>query len=44
MLLDSADDYRSLRISRFGFNLVPLPNSLQFSPADIRLNNQAKAS
>ncbi len=42
MLLDSADDYRGLRISRFGFNLVPLPNSLQLSPADIRLNNQAK--
>lgn len=33
--LDAVDDYRGLRVKRFGFDLVPLPNSLQLSPAII---------
>jgi radical SAM superfamily enzyme YgiQ (UPF0313 family) len=33
---DRAEDYRSLRKNRFGFDLVPLPASLRLSPEDAR--------
>jgi hypothetical protein len=35
---DRVDDYRLLRKEMFGFELVPLPRSLQLSAADSVLN------
>ena len=35
---DRVDDYLSLRKEVFGFELVPLPRSLQLSAADSLLN------
>ena len=42
--LDGVHDYQRLRRKRFGFDLVPLPNSLQLAREDILLNNPAKVS
>ena len=39
---DRYDDYRNLRRKRFGFDIVPLPESLRLSIEDIELNNQAR--
>lgn len=36
--LDGVKDYLSLRQETFGFELAPLPRSLQLSAADSRLN------
>jgi radical SAM superfamily enzyme YgiQ (UPF0313 family) len=41
---DRAEDYRSLRINRFGYDLVPLPSSLPLSPEDALLNSRAKVN
>ena len=35
--LDGVDDYLSLRREAFGFNLAPLPQSLQLPAAEIPL-------
>ena len=40
--LDSATDYRHLRKERYGYDLVPLPRSLQLSASDAELNLHAK--
>ena len=40
--VDSQSDYAELRYTRFGFNQVPLPRSLQLSPADADLNRRVK--
>jgi len=40
--LDSWSDYRELRRSRFGLDLVPLPKSLELSQADAELNRHVK--
>lgn len=40
--LDSSSDYRQFRRSRFGIDLVPLPKSLELSPADADLNRKVK--
>jgi hypothetical protein len=42
VVLDDSADYADLRYRRFGFHLVPLPRSLQLSPADTLLNATAK--
>ena len=39
---DSAADYRELRRSRYGLDLVPLPKSLVLSQADAELNRKVK--
>ncbi len=39
---DSATDYRGLRRERYGFDLAPLPRSLQLSAADAELNLHAR--
>ena len=44
VFIDGIEDYRSLRVKRFGFDLVPLPKSLQLPPQDTLLNNRAKVS
>lgn len=36
--LDSVKDFNTLRKETFGFELAPLPRSLQLSAADTRLN------
>jgi hypothetical protein len=38
VFLDHVDDYRKLRMNRFGFDLVPLPKSLQLSEEELVLN------
>jgi radical SAM superfamily enzyme YgiQ (UPF0313 family) len=40
--LDSWSDYRELRRSRFGLDLVPLPKSLELTQADAELNRRVK--
>ncbi|PYS51941.1 MAG: hypothetical protein DMG13_17555 [Acidobacteria bacterium] len=40
--VDSWSDYRELRRSRFGLDLVPLPKSLELSQADAELNRRVK--
>jgi radical SAM superfamily enzyme YgiQ (UPF0313 family) len=40
--LDSVADYRELRQKQFGFELVPLPKSLELSKADAELNRKVK--
>jgi hypothetical protein len=40
--VDSISDYRELRKKRFGFELVPLPRSLELSKADAKLNQRVK--
>ena len=40
--LDSAWDYLDLRKKRFGYDLVPLPRSLDLSEADAALNRSVK--
>jgi radical SAM superfamily enzyme YgiQ (UPF0313 family) len=42
VILDNCRDYAALRRQRFGFDLVPLPRSLQLSPADALMNATAK--
>jgi len=39
---DSSSDYRELRKTQFGLDRVPLPRSLELSPADTELNKRAK--
>jgi hypothetical protein len=39
---DTAEDYRDLRKQHYGFDLVPLPRSLELSNADKELNRKAK--
>jgi radical SAM superfamily enzyme YgiQ (UPF0313 family) len=39
---DSASDYRHLRRKYYGLDLVPLPKSLDLSPADAELNRKAR--
>src|SRR5262249_516671 len=39
---DSLGDYVDLRKKQFGFELVPLPHSLQLSKADAELNHRVK--
>lgn len=39
---DSVEDYREMRKQRYGFDLVPLPRSLELSATDVELNLQAK--
>jgi hypothetical protein len=41
---DGANDYIDLRRKRFGFELAPLPQSLQLSAEDAALNNRARVS
>jgi hypothetical protein len=41
VVLDSSGDYADLRRQRFGFQLAPLPRSLQLSPADTLVNRKA---
>ena len=38
VLRDRVDEFLPLRKDAFGFELVPLPRSLQLSPADSLLN------
>ena len=38
ILLDTAEDYRRLRRECFGCDLVPLPENLELSPSEQRLN------
>jgi hypothetical protein len=38
VLLDSVEDFLALRKETFGFELVPLPNSLQLPAAESLLN------
>jgi hypothetical protein len=40
--LDSVDDYREARKRMFGFDLLPLPKSLQLSASDAELNRRVK--
>jgi hypothetical protein len=42
--LDRDAGYRQLRQERFGYDMVPLPESLQLSPEDAALNNRARVS
>jgi len=42
IFVDSVSDYRELRKKRFGYDLVPLPASLELSKADAELNRHAK--
>jgi len=42
--IDGVAQYRALRRERFGFDLVPLPESLALSPEDVALNNHARVS
>ena len=42
--LDGREDYRQLRQERFGFDLVPMPVSLQLSAEDAALNSRARVS
>lgn len=42
VLLDSVNDYREFRKNRFGFDLVPLPKSLELSRTDAALNARVK--
>ena len=44
VFLDQYEDYRQLRSTRFGFDCVPLPASLQLSPEDAALNSRARVS
>jgi hypothetical protein len=39
---DSLSDYRELRKKQFGFEQIPLPNSLELSEADVELNRRVK--
>jgi hypothetical protein len=41
---DDKDDYIHLRRKRFGFDLVPLPQSLQLSAEDAAINSRARVS
>jgi radical SAM superfamily enzyme YgiQ (UPF0313 family) len=41
---DGIEDYRALRQRRFGFDLLPLPTSLQLSAEDAALNSRARVS
>ena len=41
---DDKDDYLHLRRKRFGFDLVPLPQSLQLSAEDAAINSRARVS
>jgi len=41
---DTDRDYRELRRQRFGYDQVPLPDSLSLSPADEELNRHARVS
>lgn len=40
--VDSLSDYRDLRKKRFGFEQVPLPQSLALSKSDLELNRRVK--
>jgi hypothetical protein len=40
---DTVTDYRALRRKHFGYDLVPLPKSLELSAADARLNQLGRA-
>jgi hypothetical protein len=40
--VDSLSDYRDLRKKRFGFEQVPLPQSLTLSKSDLELNRRVK--
>jgi Radical SAM superfamily len=40
---DAVADYQGLRRKHFGYDLVPLPKSLELSAADARLNQMGKA-
>jgi len=40
--VDSSSDYRELRKKQFGFEQIPLPNSLELSQADVELNRRVK--
>jgi radical SAM superfamily enzyme YgiQ (UPF0313 family) len=40
--LDSAADYRELRLKQFDIDLAPLPKSLELSKADAELNRRVK--
>jgi radical SAM superfamily enzyme YgiQ (UPF0313 family) len=42
VLLDKVSDYGELRRSRFGLDLVPLPQNLQLSKSDEELNKRVK--
>jgi Radical SAM superfamily len=42
--IDGSDDYIHLRRRRFGFDIVPLPESLPLSAEDTALNNRAHVS
>jgi Radical SAM superfamily len=44
VFLDSREDYQRLRQTRFGFDQVPLPMSLQLSAEDTALNSHARVS
>ena len=41
---DSDSDYLNLRRKRFGFEQVPLPESLRLSAEDTALNSRARVS
>jgi hypothetical protein len=40
--IDTLADYRDLRKQRFGFEQVPLPQSLALSKSDMELNRRVK--
>lgn len=41
-LVDTVEDYMPYRIKQYGYELVPMPDSLTLSPADEALNRKAK--